>query len=170
MKAEEIRRNNWWWKILEQWDGVVGLGKVREWRVEEGDPGLGEQEILVWRGMLVSFSHIHMCAECTEYLLFVECGERLFWSSTPELFTALCTMERNELRGIWSSKVLTTPYPVTLLLATRWSNSSNLLWISLGGLRVGCVCVGGLVSTCWLDWDWTFIFLFLSIWFHSLLC
>lgn len=90
--------------------------------------------------MLVSFSHIHMCVECTEYLLFVECGERLFWSSTPELFTVLCTMERNELRGIWSSKVLTTPYPVTLLLATRWSNSFNLLWMSLGGLRVGCVC------------------------------
>lgn len=91
--------------------------------------------------MLVSFSHIHTCAECTEYLYLQSLGKGYFDHLLQNFSLHYALMERNELRGIWSSKVLTTCYPITLLLATRWSNSFNLLWTSLGALRGVCTRV-----------------------------
>lgn len=70
-----------------RWGDRVG---EREWRVGE-ESSVGGALNLGLRRMFVSFSHIHMCTEFIEHPLFVECGERLFWSSTPELIAALCT-------------------------------------------------------------------------------
>lgn len=70
-----------------RWGDRVG---ERERRIGE-ESRVGGAVNLGLRRMLVSFSYIHMCMECTKHPLFVECGERLFWSSAPELFAVPCT-------------------------------------------------------------------------------
>lgn len=102
MKAEEIRENNRWWKILEQWDWVVGLRKVREWRVGKGDLGLGEAVNLGLKRNTSLFTHTHVYRVHWAPLICRVWGKAIsiiYW-------TFCCTMHWMESDGLLGTSFL----------------------------------------------------------------
>lgn len=105
-----------------------------------------------WRGML-SHSSIHICSECTEHPLFLDCGERTLHSAAPDIFAALCA----EWKGMDYGGFVSCKASSSILLLVQNAQGDLILERQRQVIRactIFLLCVGRAVEPCLQEISW----------------